>query len=67
MKFFSDGPKHTNTDPLKILYEVEACDVCRRACTSSEIRRFKYVNNRGIPYVIRCCFNCNPQTIIPLL
>ena len=47
--------------------EFEMCDVCCHTYHYSSIRRFRYINNYGTVYIIRCCVNCNVEQLTPYL
>lgn len=52
------------TDPYE---EIEMCDICCHTYHYTSIRRFKYMNNYGTIYIIRCCPNCNVEQLTPYL
>lgn len=46
----------------------EMCDVCGHSYPMEYIHRVPCMGGRSkSKYIVRCCPNCNPQTIIPIL
>jgi hypothetical protein len=57
----SNKPKQQTVE--EILASQEMCDVCGHSFYIGDMRRIPYVNAKGTLFVIRCCPNCNIQSL----